>query len=151
MRLSFFVLPRRVRVSQMLSELFMAQRLGDTSGRNRRPSMAGGKDKSSSTGDPTISSIDPTSVKQNMEVPLAVYGTNFGADSFVLADDVFLQTTYISATQLKGALTKQVTGSPGRKSIKVHNTDTGGLSNEVTLTVKPATSGKDAGYPGSSS
>jgi hypothetical protein len=87
---------------------------------------------------PVIISIDPASVKQNSELPLTVHGSNFNKLSFVVADHgLFLHTTYASDSELKGDLTKEVTGRSGKKSIEVHNTDTGTLSNEVALTVEP--------------
>ena len=88
---------------------------------------------------PVITSIDPTTVNQNSNVTLAVFGQNFNEDSRVMVSAYFPVTTFLSAGHLEAALTTQETGTAGTKEIKVHDLGNGGLSNAVPLTVRPVT------------
>ena len=85
---------------------------------------------------PQISFIDPSTVRQNHESPLTVFGQNFGQNSLVMVNSRTLATRFISNTRLEAQLTTEVTGTVGAKLVKVHDLDTGELSNEKTLTVE---------------
>jgi hypothetical protein len=84
---------------------------------------------------PTISSLNPSSVKKDSEEKLSVHGSNFIEKSWIVVDGNFLGTTFVSSSELKTVLTKKETGSTGKKSVKVHDAD-GNLSNEVKLIVE---------------
>jgi|ERR1041384_1829406 hypothetical protein len=100
--------------------------------------MTESKDGAKRSDDPRIDDIDPTSVKQNDEVTLSVIGANFSANSFVFIDGHSPRVEHESDTRLKVKLTREITGSLGSKAVKVHDAETGALSNEKTLTVKRA-------------
>lgn len=85
-----------------------------------------------------ISYIDPTTVKQNDEVTLIVVGENFLSTSLVFVDANVPVTKFVSNTRLEAQLTRVETGSLGRKAVKVHDAETGDISNEVTLSVERA-------------
>src|SRR6185295_12972570 len=86
--------------------------------------------------DPRIVSIDPSEVPQGWSGTLVVEGTNFNVDSWVLIDGRFPHTEYKSPTRLEVSVPSAVTDTPGKKEVKVHQLDTGSLSNTVLLTVR---------------
>ena len=100
------------------------------------------RDEVRNVAEPRIDFIDPTSVRQNDEVPLSVVGANFNDSSFVFIDGHSPRVEHISDSQLKVSLVREITGSTGPKSVKVHNSDTGDLSNEKILTVEALDSSK---------
>jgi Tol biopolymer transport system component len=85
---------------------------------------------------PQIILIDPSTVKQNAELQLAVLGQNFSESSLVVVDTKFPETKYVSDTRLEAKLTTEITASTGEKTVKVHDVETGELSNPKTLTVE---------------
>ena len=99
--------------------------------------MAEGKVDAPDGINPYIRSIDPETVKQNEEVPLTVIGSSFDEKAVVMFDGRNPRTEYISETELKAYLTKEITGPPGDRTVKVYNWD-GGLSNGVTLIIVSA-------------
>jgi hypothetical protein len=84
---------------------------------------------------PAISSLSPTAVKQGSEETISVKGSGFTPNSFVAVEGFFLKTEYLSATELKGTLVKEVTQLIGTKTVLVHNTDTGTVSKKFRLKV----------------
>ncbi len=100
---------------------------------------------------PTITSLDPETVHKGWEGVLKIRGTNFDRRSFALVDGKVPATTFKSETLLEADVTKDITRTPGRKSVKVH-TGGGGLSNEKTLEVlKDATSAQNQSDRGEAS
>ncbi len=63
-----------------------------------------------------------------------VHGSGFDNGSFALIDGAVPRTTYKSSTLLEASLTREITGTAGKKVVKVH-TGSGDVSNEKTLTV----------------
>lgn len=90
------------------------------------------------TDDARITSIDPSSVAQNSTPTINVYGVNFHDEVWVVIDDNFLKTTYVSPTQIQALLTTKETGAAGAKTVCVHDGHTGDFICGPTLTVKPA-------------
>ncbi|MFN0108882.1 MAG: beta strand repeat-containing protein [Blastocatellia bacterium] len=86
---------------------------------------------------PRITSIDPTSIMGGSEAfTLTVNGTNFTQNSVVRFNGQALVTTFVSATQLKGAVTAANIATPGTASITVFTpTPGGGTSNAMLLTI----------------
>jgi hypothetical protein len=94
--------------------------------------------------DPHIDSIWPQEVPQGWSGVLGVSGTDFNKSSAVMLDDNFPKTTYRAPGALEAAIQSTDTSIVGSKSIKVHQLDSGSLSNEVAFNVV-APSKSDAG------
>lgn len=91
------------------------------------------------TSDPHVASIAPSEIPQGWTGTMTVTGAGFNKDSAVMIEASFPKTTYRSATQLEAEVEATISATPGSKGVKVHQLDTGTLSNEVTLVVKPKT------------
>lgn len=87
---------------------------------------------------PSIIRIDPTTVTQHKETVLTVYGENFLGSSLVFIDANVAATTFVSTTCIEARLTAAMTASIGRKAVKVHDFETGDISNELYLEVEPS-------------
>ncbi|HET7106827.1 MAG TPA: Ig-like domain repeat protein [Candidatus Acidoferrum sp.] len=86
---------------------------------------------------PTIASVSPTSTPANPanSVPITVTGTNFQQGVIILFNGWSQQTTFVSATQLTGAIFPSFLTSGGVFPIQVVDPYPGGYSNTVNFTV----------------
>lgn len=84
---------------------------------------------------PSISFLEPNTVKRDWEGTVEIHGSNFDRGSFALFDGVVPKTIYKSDSLLEAEVKKNITGSAGTKKVKVH-TGAGSLSNEVDFVVK---------------
>ena len=87
--------------------------------------------------DPYITSIEPSTVQQSSTFTLTVLGRNFDDKCIVMIDGVSGTITLNSAERLDSLVDSMTTGTAGEKSVKVHQTVTGNLSNEAKLRVVP--------------
>jgi len=89
---------------------------------------------------PTISSLNPSSATAGgAAFTLTVNGTNFVNGSTVRWNGANRTTTYVSATQLKAAITAADIAKAGTAAVTVANPGTGGTSTAATFTVRAAT------------
>jgi hypothetical protein len=85
--------------------------------------------------DPHIDSIWPQEVPQGWSGTLGVSGTDFNKSSAVMLDDNFPKTTYLAPGALEASILSTDTSTVGSKLIKIHQLDSGSLSNEVAFNV----------------
>lgn len=85
---------------------------------------------------PVIDTIDPSRVKQNFEGPINLYGRNFSRTNYVFVDAHSPVTRFVDATNLQVVLTIAETNSPGNRTLRIHDADSGDFSNEVILVVE---------------
>jgi hypothetical protein len=83
---------------------------------------------------PSISSLNPDTVKRDWEGTVEIHGSNFDSGSFAFFDGVIPKTNYKSDSLLEAEVEKNITGTTGTKKVKVH-TGSGSLSNEVNFVV----------------
>lgn len=83
---------------------------------------------------PSISFLNPDTVKRDWEGTVEIHGSNFDSGSFAFFDGVIPKTNYKSDSLLEAELKKNITGTTGTKKVKVH-TGSGSLSNEVNFVV----------------
>ena len=85
--------------------------------------------------DPTLSRLSPETVPVNWAGTLKVQGANFTADSVVMIDGAVPKTVFVGQTELEAMLTAANTATAGKKEVKVHELNTGSISNALILMV----------------
>ena len=83
---------------------------------------------------PTISFLDPSTVRRDWEGTVNIHGSNFDNGSFAFFDAKNPKTTFKSTSLLEVEVKRDITGTAGTKKVKVH-TGAGDLSNEVDFNV----------------
>jgi len=88
---------------------------------------------------PAITSLSPNTVKAgNVAFTLTVNGSGFIAGSVVRWNGALRATTFLSAAQLRAAITRPDVAAAGTASVTVFNpTPGGGTSNAATFTITP--------------
>jgi Lamin Tail Domain/IPT/TIG domain len=84
-----------------------------------------------------INSLSPTEVTAGSPAfTLTVAGASFKSGATVLFDDAPLDTTFVSATQVKAEVPAALVAAPGLHTVQERNAD-GGLSNQAVFFVVP--------------
>jgi IPT/TIG domain-containing protein len=86
--------------------------------------------------DPTITDLDPRTIRRNTAATITLVGSNFTKDSVVLIDGANPTTRVVSPSVLEAGLEPEDTATPGKRGVKVHDAKHGRTSNEVILTIQ---------------
>jgi hypothetical protein len=86
--------------------------------------------------DPTLVEIRPASLPLNSpDTDITVIGNNFTSTCDAFVDDSVPMQKVIDASTIRVTIPASMTTRPGKRSILVHDTDSGAESNELDLQV----------------